>query len=185
MQLAFTPEQEAFRAEIRAWVAANVSPAAAAAVPASSGQRPQDAAFQRIANDDRPDEVVIIGGHIDSWDLGTGATDNAAGCAVGMEAVRIIKSLGLKPRRTIRIALWSGEEQGLHGSRQYVKKHFGAKVAIVEVDEVVAGQVRDGRSFGPAAGSGKLAVRGPDGDLLAIYEAREGQFRPVKVLAGN
>lgn len=58
-------------------------------------------------------------------------------------------------------------------------------MAIVEVDEVVAGQVRDGRSFGPAAGSGKLAVRGPDGDLLAIYEARGGQFRPVKVLAAN
>jgi carboxypeptidase Q len=71
------------------------------------------------------DEVVMLGGHLDSWHSSTGATDNAAGCAVAMEAARIIQSLGLKPRRTIRVALWSGEEQGLYGSRAYVKKHFG------------------------------------------------------------
>lgn len=70
------------------------------------------------------EEVVMLGGHLDSWHGATGATDNAAGCAVMMEAVRILKSLDLKPRRTIRIALWSGEEQGLHGSRNYVKNHF-------------------------------------------------------------
>jgi Zn-dependent M28 family amino/carboxypeptidase len=69
-------------------------------------------------------EIVMLGAHLDSWQAATGATDNAAGCAVMMEAVRIIRSLGLKPRRTIRIALWSGEEQGLLGSRAYVKKHF-------------------------------------------------------------
>jgi len=63
------------------------------------------------------DEVVMLGGHLDSWQGATGATDNAAGCAVMMEAIRILKSLGVKPRRTIRIALWSGEEQGLLGSR--------------------------------------------------------------------
>lgn len=67
----------------------------------------------------------MLGGHIDSWQSGTGATDNGAGCAVMMEAVRIIKALGLKPRRTIRIGLWSGEEQGLLGSRAYVRQHFG------------------------------------------------------------
>ena len=71
------------------------------------------------------DEVVMLGGHIDSWHAGTGATDNAAGVAVAMEAARIIQSLGLKPRRTIRVGLWSGEEQGLYGSRAYVKEHFG------------------------------------------------------------
>lgn len=71
------------------------------------------------------DEVVMLGAHIDSWHAATGATDNAAGVAVMMEAVRIIKALNLQPRRTIRIALWSGEEQGLHGSRNYVKNHFG------------------------------------------------------------
>ncbi len=70
-------------------------------------------------------EVVMLGGHLDSWHSGTGATDNAAGCAVALEAVRILKAIGAKPRRTIRIALWGGEEQGLLGSRGYVKKHFG------------------------------------------------------------
>jgi carboxypeptidase Q len=71
------------------------------------------------------DEIVMLGGHMDSWHSSTGATDNAAGVAVAMEAVRILQSLGLKPRRTIRVALWSGEEQGLLGSRGYVKNHFG------------------------------------------------------------
>lgn len=70
------------------------------------------------------EELVIIGGHLDSWHGSVGATDNAAGCAVMMEAVRILKKLGVKPRRTIRIALWGGEEQGLHGSRNYVRNHF-------------------------------------------------------------
>jgi hypothetical protein len=71
------------------------------------------------------DQVVMVGGHLDSWISGTGATDNAAGSVVAMEAVRILKSLGIKPKRTIRIALWSGEEQGLFGSQGYVKQHFG------------------------------------------------------------
>ena len=66
----------------------------------------------------------MLGGHLDSWHGSTGATDNAAGCAVMMEAMRIIKAIGIKPKRTIRIALWSGEEQGLLGSRAYVKNHF-------------------------------------------------------------
>lgn len=78
-----------------------------------------------IPGTDLKDEIVMLGGHMDSWHGGTGATDNAAGCAVGMEAVRIIKALGLKPRRTIRIALWTGEEQGLLGSRGYVGQQFG------------------------------------------------------------
>ncbi len=70
-------------------------------------------------------EIVMLGGHLDSWHGATGATDNAAGCIVMMEAVRILQATGLKPKRTIRIALWGGEEQGLHGSRNYVKNHFG------------------------------------------------------------
>ena len=70
-------------------------------------------------------ELVMLGGHLDSWHSGTGATDNAAGCAVAMEAVRILIASGLKPRRTIRVALWSGEEQGLNGSREYVTQKFG------------------------------------------------------------
>lgn len=71
------------------------------------------------------DEVVMLGGHLDSWHASTGATDNGAGCAAMMEAARIIIASGLKPRRTIRVALWSGEEQGLFGSTNYVKQHFG------------------------------------------------------------
>jgi hypothetical protein len=73
------------------------------------------------------DEIVMLGGHLDSWHAGTGATDNAAGCAVAMEAARILIASGLKPRRTIRVALWSGEEQGLNGSREYVKQQFGER----------------------------------------------------------
>jgi len=71
-------------------------------------------------------EVVMLGGHFDSWHSGTGATDNAAGSAVMMEAVRILEAIGARPRRTIRIGLWGGEEEGLLGSRGYVKKHFGS-----------------------------------------------------------
>ena len=71
------------------------------------------------------DQLVMLGGHMDSWHAGTGATDNGAGVAVAMEAARILMAAGLKPRRTIRVALWSGEEQGLFGSTNYVKQHFG------------------------------------------------------------
>jgi len=79
-----------------------------------------------IPGTDLKDEIVMLGGHMDSWHAGTGATDNGAGVAVAMEAVRILQALNLKPRRTIRIALWTGEEQGLLGSRAYVAQHFGA-----------------------------------------------------------
>ncbi len=70
-------------------------------------------------------QVVMLGGHLDSWHTGTGATDNGAGCAAAMEAVRILESIGVKPRRTIRVALWTGEEQDYFGSLGYVTKHFG------------------------------------------------------------
>ena len=79
-----------------------------------------------IPGADLKDQIVMLGGHIDSWHAGTGATDDAAGVAVCMEAVRIFQALNLKPRRTIRIGLWGGEEQGFMGSRDYVKRHFGS-----------------------------------------------------------
>jgi carboxypeptidase Q len=79
-----------------------------------------------IPGTDKADEVIMLGGHLDSWHAATGATDNAIGCAIMMEAARILQTLGLKPRRTIRVALWSGEEQGLLGSQAYVKQHFGS-----------------------------------------------------------
>jgi hypothetical protein len=81
-----------------------------------------------IPGTDLKDEIVMLGAHYDSWHSGTGATDNAAGSAVCLEAVRIIQALGLKPRRTIRVALWGGEEQGLLGSRAYVSQHFGRRI---------------------------------------------------------
>ena len=79
-----------------------------------------------IPGTDKADEVIMMGGHLDSWHAATGATDNAIGCAIMMEAMRILKTLNVKPRRTIRVALWSGEEEGLLGSQAYVKEHFGS-----------------------------------------------------------
>ena len=78
---------------------------------------------------DKADEIVMAGGHLDSWHTGTGATDNACGVSVAMEAVRILKAIGVKPRRTIRVGCWSGEEQGIFGSAAYVKAHFGTATA--------------------------------------------------------
>ena len=81
-----------------------------------------------IPGTDLKDEIVMLGGHFDAWHAGTGATDNAAGSAVCMEAVRILKAIDAKPRRTIRIALWTGEEEGLLGSKAYVTDHFGKRL---------------------------------------------------------
>ncbi len=78
-----------------------------------------------ILGTDKKDEVVMLGGHIDSWSAGTGAADDAAGCAVSLEAARILQSLKVKPRRTVRVVLWSAEEKGWIGSRAYVEKHYG------------------------------------------------------------
>jgi hypothetical protein len=106
----------------------------------------------------KKDEVVMLGGHLDSWHVATGATDNAIGCAQMMEAARILQALGVKPRRTIRVALWSGEEEGLLGSLAYVKQHFGsfenptpefAKLdAYLNVD-TGTGRIRGAGIFGP------------------------------------
>ena len=78
-----------------------------------------------VPGSDLTDEVVMLGAHLDSWHSGTGATDNGAGVAAVMEAVRILQAAGLRPRRTIRVGLWTGEEQGLFGSKAYVSKHLG------------------------------------------------------------
>jgi hypothetical protein len=88
-----------------------------------------------IPGTDKADELVMAGAHLDSWHSGTGATDNAAGSAVVMEAMRILKAIGVKPRRTIRVALWTGEEQGLIGSYAYVGQHFGSRPKDTELSE--------------------------------------------------
>ncbi len=88
-----------------------------------------------IPGTDRKDEVVMVGGHLDAWHAATGATDNGAGVAVAMEAVRILEAAGLKPRRTVRIALWSGEEQGEIGSNAYVHEHLADRPENSDPDE--------------------------------------------------
>ena len=83
-------------------------------------------AIAEIPGTDKADEVIMLGGHLDSWHAATGATDNGIGVTVMMEAARILQAIGVEPRRTIRVALWGGEEQGLLGSQAYVKEHFGS-----------------------------------------------------------
>ena len=126
-----------------------------------------------IVGSDKKDEVVMLGGHLDSWHSATGATDNAIGCAVMMEAARILKAIGVQPRRTIRVALWSGEEQGLLGSQAYVKEHFGTfeaqkpefatLVAYLNIDSGT-GRARGASVFGPPQTAGILR------DLLKPFE---------------
>jgi carboxypeptidase Q len=117
-------------------------------------------AIAEIPGTDKKDEVVMLGGHLDSWHSATGATDNAIGCATMMEAARILTAIGIKPRRTIRVALWSGEEQGILGSQAYVKEHFGSfenqkpeyakLVAYLNIDSGT-GRARGAGVFGPPA----------------------------------
>ena len=97
-----------------------------------------------IPGTDRAGEVVIVGGHLDSWDLGTGATDNATGASVSLEVLRALQATGLRPRRTVRVVLWSGEEQGLLGSRAYVEAHKAELDAIqaVLVHDMGSGMVK-------------------------------------------
>lgn len=111
------------------------------------------------------DEVVMLGGHLDSWHSSTGATDNAAGSAVAMEAARILIASGLKPRRTIRVALWSGEEQGLNGSENYVKQHFG---------EVTGGGDRFSRMMGTNTEKPSLVKKADYEKLSAYYNLDNG-----------
>ncbi len=130
-------------------------------------------AIAEITGTDKKNEVVMLGGHLDSWHSATGATDNAIGCTVMMEAVRILKASGLRPRRTVRIALWSGEEQGLLGSKAYVKEHFGTFEApkpefhtfggYFNVDSGT-GRVRGASVFGPKAAASVLR------EILAPFE---------------
>ena len=127
-----------------------------------------------IPGTDKKDEIVMLGAHLDSWHGGTGATDNGAGCAVMMEAVRILKALNIRPRRTIRIALWTGEEQGLLGSRAYAKEHFGFR-AESEADKRAAAEA------GPAAPNrpptGPLTLKPEQSKLAAYFNVDNGTGR--------
>jgi hypothetical protein len=120
-----------------------------------------------IRGTDKADEVIMLGGHLDSWHAATGATDNAIGCAIMMEAARILKTLGVQPRRTIRVALWSGEEQGLLGSQAYVKEHFGS------FEEPKAGYEKFGGYFNIDSGTGRVRGAGVFGPPAAADILRD------------
>jgi len=137
-----------------------------------------------IPGSDLKDEIVMLGGHMDSWHAGTGATDNGAGVAVAMEAVRILQTLNLKPRRTIRIALWTGEEQGLLGSRAYVAEHFG-KIETPATPAATTSSTATG-SASPAPAPGVLTTK-PEYEKFSAYfnlDNGTGKIRGV-YLQGN
>ncbi len=143
-------------------------------------------AIAEIPGTDKADEVVMMGGHLDSWQAATGATDNAIGCAIMMEAARILQAVGAKPRRTIRVALWSGEEEGLLGSLAYVDKHFGTfenpKPEFAKLDaywniDTGTGLVRGGSVFGPAEGGRILAQFMKPWEDFKVYGATVGSSR--------
>jgi hypothetical protein len=139
-----------------------------------------------IPGTDKADEVVMMGGHLDSWTSATGATDNAIGCAIMMEAARILETLGAKPRRTIRVALWSGEEEGEYGSFAYVKEHFGsAEAPLKDFNKLQAywniddgtGRVRGASIFGPPEAAIVLAQYFKPFEDFGIYGASASSAR--------
>jgi carboxypeptidase Q len=141
-----------------------------------------------IPGTDKKDEVIMLGGHLDSWHSATGATDNAIGCSIMMEASRILMKLGVQPRRTIRVALWSGEEEGILGSQAYVKEHFGSfEAQKPEYNKLVAylnidtgtGQLRGASVFGPGPAAATVReILAPFQDL-GIYGAATSSSRVV------
>jgi len=131
------------------------------------------------------DEVVMVGGHLDSWASGTGATDNGAGTVVAMEVMRILNALRVKPRRTIRIGLWSGEEQGLFGSRGYVKQHFGFSPLSTAPDQLKLPEWLRKRT-GPVELkpeqpkiSGYFNVDNGTGKILGVYLQENAAIGPI------
>jgi carboxypeptidase Q len=113
-----------------------------------------------------PDEIVVVGGHVDSWDVGAGASDDAGGCIVTWEALRLMKSLGLRPRRTVRVVLFTNEENGLRGGNAYRDQH------LAELKNHVALLESDGGVFDPAG----FGFTGPD-DARAVVGAIAGLLK--------
>jgi hypothetical protein len=139
-----------------------------------------------IPGTSKADEVVMLGGHLDSWTSATGATDNAIGCAVMLEAARILQTIGAKPQRTIRVALWSGEEEGLLGSFAYVNQHFGsAETPLPDFTKLDAywniddgtGRVRGASIFGPPEAAVVLAQYFKPFEEWGIYGASASTAR--------
>jgi len=138
-------------------------------------------AVAEIPGTDKTAEVVMAGGHLDSWHSATGATDNAIGCAIMMEAARILKALDVQPRRTIRIALWSGEEEGLLGSLAYVKEHFGSAEAPKPEFATFAGYLNIDTGTGRLRGA---SVFGPP-DAAQILREILSPFSDLKVVGAT
>ena len=131
------------------------------------------------------EQVVMVGGHLDSWIGGTGATDNGAGTIVAMEAMRILKALDVKPRRTIRIALWTGEEQGIFGSKGYCSIHFGSAALSTAPDQLQLPEFMR-RAVGPLEVkpeqkliSGYFNVDNGTGKIRGIYTQGNGAIAPI------
>jgi len=131
------------------------------------------------------DQIVMVGGHLDSWIAGTGATDNGAGTIVAMEAMRILKALDVKPRRTIRIGLWTGEEQGIFGSKGYVTQHFGAAKLSTAPDQMQLPEFMR-RAAGPLEIkpehkliSGYFNVDNGTGKIRGVYTQGNAAIAPI------
>lgn len=141
-----------------------------------------------ISGSDKRDEVVMLGAHLDGWTPASGSADDAAGAAIMMEAMRLLQKVGAKPRRTIRIALWGGEEQGIYGSQAYVEKHFGsfenpkpdfAKFsAYINLDNGT-GKPRAAAYFGPSEGAPIVAGAMAGFRDWGFVGATTASFRPV------
>lgn len=130
-----------------------------------------------IAGRERPEEIVVMGGHLDSWDVGQGAHDDGAGCVAAWQAVELVKRLGLRPRRTLRVCLWTNEENGLRGGRAYrewvgeaVRRH----VAAIEMD----GGAEKLRGFG-------LSIQGADEEAMGHAIARLQEIAALLLPLGN
>ncbi|HKV94528.1 MAG TPA: M20/M25/M40 family metallo-hydrolase [Candidatus Angelobacter sp.] len=145
----------------------------------------QNDTIAEIPGTDKKDEVVMLGAHLDSWHTGTGATDNGAGTIVMMEAVRILKALDIKPRRTIRIGLWTGEEEGLLGSEWYVEHHFGSRPPSKDPERKGDPSVRN-RTLGPmtikpeqAKVSVYFNVDNGTGKIRGVYMQENAMVQPI------
>jgi carboxypeptidase Q len=139
-----------------------------------------------LPGSDKRGEVVMLGAHLDSWHTSTGATDNAAGVAVMMEAMRILKALGVTPKRTVRIALWSGEEQGLLGSRAYVKEHFATRAEPKDPEQAKlpeTARTTDKGELQPKPEHAKLSayfnMDGGTGKIRGIYAQENAAAVPI------
>ena len=128
-----------------------------------------------IPGSDKKSEVVMLGAHLDSWHGGTGATDNGAGSVVAMEVVRVLKAIGVPPKRTIRVALWSGEEQGLLGSRAYVAQHFASRPEPSAEERDLPSTFR--RNIGP------LTIKPEHAKLAAYFNLDNGSGKVRGVYA--